>query len=56
MLVSLTSADDGEVIKTELNKQVIHCVLGFVKNISKHSVAQVRSFLFKLLEHLTLLK
>ena len=52
----MTAADDKAQIKTDLNKKVIQCVLGLVKNISKHSVTQVRGLLFKLLEHLTLLK
>lgn len=47
---------ENQHFRTELNKPVFKCVLGFARNIDKHSVQQVRQLMFNLLENLTLKK
>lgn len=43
-----------EAMRTALNSPVFLCVLGVARNLHKHSVMQVRTLLFKLLEKLTM--
>lgn len=47
---------ENEHYRTDLNKPVFKCVLGFARAIDRHSLQQVRQLLFSLLETLTLAK
>ena len=58
ILLKMISKDipKNEHLRTELNKPVFKCILALARNISKHSLDQVRKLMFNLLEDLTLKK
>ena len=57
MLKSLSKdTPENKNFRTDLNKPVFKCVLGFARAIDKHSLTQVRQLLFNLLETLTIEK